>query len=199
MVTEVRPLDKKRRLIIFEDGDFVPLYLGELHRYHIEEGGSVSETVFFQLLETLRKRARLRCMHLLQKADKTEAQLKQKLKEGHYPPFLIEDAIGYVRGFGYTDDERYARQYVEQHGVKKSKRRLKQDLLQRGISPELVLKILEEDLIDEERSLRMLAEKKIASVKPRDRAGWQKVYRYLVGKGYGYQQISRVIGQLSQE
>ncbi|MCP6059851.1 hypothetical protein NL388_31820, partial [Klebsiella pneumoniae] len=62
--------------------------------------------------EILPKRAKIRAMHLLQKREYTVAQLKEKLEKGCYPERIIEDALDYVASFHYTDDLRFALQYI---------------------------------------------------------------------------------------
>lgn len=199
LVTDVRPVDKKKSLVYLDDGEKIPLYNRELKLYRIAAGEEISGKVFSEITAVLKKRARLRCLHLLQKADKTESQLVQKLKEGGYPPFLIEDALEYVKSFHYVDDERYARLYVEQNGARKSRRQMKQELAGRGISADMIQLVLTEETVDEDEAARKLARKKIAAVQPQDAAGWQKIYRYLAGKGYSYETISRAVEQLREE
>ena len=77
----------------------------------------------------LSKRAKLRCMHLLERRDYTEKQLRDKLRLGktQYPPEIIDEAIAYVKAYHYVDDARYARQYVECMKVKKSRRQIEQE------------------------------------------------------------------------
>ena len=95
-ITEVRVLDKKRSMVYLDSGEQLPLYQGELRRFKIESGTVLSDTDYEELMLSLKKRVRLRCLHLLQKADRTEIQLREKLKERHYPLFLNEDAIEYA-------------------------------------------------------------------------------------------------------
>jgi regulatory protein len=58
------------------------------------------------------KRARLRALHLLNDMGRTESQLRQKLKQNDYPDDVVEDAIRYVKSFGYVNDKEYARSYI---------------------------------------------------------------------------------------
>lgn len=198
-ITEVRVLDKKRSMVYLDSGEQLPLYQGELRRFQIESGTVLSDTDYEELMLSLKKRVRLRCLHLLQKADRTEIQLREKLKEGHYPLFLIEDALEYAKSFHYVDDARFARMYVEQYGTKRSRRQLKQDLLRRGVSAEQIEQALAEEEIDEDAAVRKLAQKKAAVLRPQSDADWLKVSRYLAGKGFGYETIHRTVNSLRRE
>lgn len=86
----------------------------ELSRYHLEEGAVLPPEVYEELVNrVLKKRATLRAMHILERTDKTEAQLRRKLEESEYPKEAVESAIAYVTSYGYLDDRRYAEHYIE--------------------------------------------------------------------------------------
>ena len=113
-VMSVVPLEKGKARIRFDDGTEVVLYKGEIRKLGIEEGCVVTEAVYDKILnEILGKRAIKRAMHLLEKQDRTERQLYDKLKQNGYPESCIESAIAYVKSYHYIDDVRYARSYIE--------------------------------------------------------------------------------------
>ena len=153
----------KTKYRVFLDGQpaFV-LYKGELSRYHIREGAVLEETVLAQIEEVIRKRARLRAMHLLNAMERTESQLRSKLEEGGYPREAVQDALDYVKSFGYVNDEDYARRFAENRKKSKSRREIQSLLLQKGLSREEVESALEEvygqeDALD---AIRRLAKKR---------------------------------------
>ncbi|MBQ4373989.1 MAG: regulatory protein RecX, partial [Lachnospiraceae bacterium] len=109
------------------------LYKREVKTYGLEAGEELSEEAYQRILEeTLIPRAKRRAMHLLEKQDRTRKNLEDKLRESDYPQTAIDAAIAYVESFHYIDDERYARSYVHFHQEGKSKRRIQQDLMQKG-------------------------------------------------------------------
>lgn len=65
-------------------------------------------------------------LYLLRSMDRTEQQLRQKLKEGDYPEEIIDIAIAYVQKLHYQDDRRYASNYVDYRKKNKSRLQLKQ-------------------------------------------------------------------------
>ena len=88
--------------------------------------------------------AKKQCLNFLKQSDKTETQLRRKLKEGGFPPFAVDGAIAYAASFHYIDDERYARNYLEMGGQKKSRKRMEMELLQKGIDREQIRRCLDE-------------------------------------------------------
>ena len=53
------------------------------------------------------KRAKHRALYLLERCDRTEQELRTKLSRS-YEPEIVEEAIRYVKQYGYIDDKRYA-------------------------------------------------------------------------------------------
>ncbi len=145
VVTDIVELDKKRSKV-FVDGEFAfVLYKGELRDYKIKVGNEISQSTYDEITGiVLSKRSKLRAMNLLQKKDYTEKQLRDKLSEGLYPQELIDEAIDYVKSYKYLDDNRFARDYITYHMSMRSRNRIIQDLVQKGIGKDFLMPIIEE-------------------------------------------------------
>ncbi len=110
---------KKVRVYIDNEFAFV-LYKGELRSYQIKEGSEIKEAEYLEITEKLLpKRAKLRCMNLLKAKSYTEKQLRDKLVQGEYRKEAIEEAIGYVKSYGYVDDRKYAEDFITYHMERK--------------------------------------------------------------------------------
>lgn len=189
---------KNKYKVCLEGGaDFV-LYKRELSKLHIEAGQDLSEELYEQILKEIQiPRAKKRAMHLLEKMDRTEQQLKTKLREAGYASEAIEEAISYVKSYHYIDDERYARTYIRIHQQSKSKQRLKMDLLKKGIDKEVIDLALEEEFEQsEEEMILQLLKKKHYDPSTADQKERNKMYRFLMQRGFRSSDISHVIGQL---
>ena len=113
-ITKIQALTKQKYRIFLDGESAFAVYKGELSRYHLEEGAVLPPEVYEELVNrVLKKRATLRAMHILERTDKTEAQLRRKLEESEYPKEAVESAIAYVTSYGYLDDRRYAEHYIE--------------------------------------------------------------------------------------
>lgn len=125
IVTKVE-LVSKNRYKVEVDGEFAfVLYRRELSHYQIREECEVSEESFEQIKkEVIIKRAKLRAMHLLNDMDRTESQLRTKLRQSCYTEDVVEAALAYVKSFGYIDDLDYAKRYIQNRQNQKSKREL---------------------------------------------------------------------------
>lgn len=187
----------KSKYKVYIDGQFAfVLYKGELSRYHLQEGCEVSR----ELYDTVRKdvvlkRARLRALHLLNAMGRTESQLRTKLSQSDYPADVVEDAIRYVKSFGYIDDAMYARNYIDSRKMQKSRKEIYMQLLQKGIDKEEIEAAMEEcyEKEDSVAAIQKLLEKKRFDPDQATPAEKQKIMAYLVRKGFGYEDIRRSI------
>lgn len=184
-IERIEQLEKGRRRLVFETGERLVLYKGEIRSYDLSEGQDISETLYQELLfDVLGKRATKRAMHLLEKQDRTEYQLREKLRQNEYPKEAVEQAIVYVKSYHYIDDLRYACSYVRYQKEKKSNRRLQQDLQKKGVAKEFIEQaLLEEGNEDETDAIQRLLEKKgYTPEMPREQAN--KIYQFLLRRGY---------------
>ena len=195
-VTKIEPVTKAKYKVFLEEQFAFVLYKGELSRYQIQEGAQLSEDTIREIKkEILEKRAKLRAMHLLERMDRTEAELYTKLKRDLYPEDIIETAMQYVKSFGYIGDKGYAKRFVKSRQGTKSKLEIKMALLQKGISKEIVSEVLEThyDGQDESVAIQRLLEKKRFSVERATEEEKRKMYGYLMRKGFAYEDIRRVV------
>lgn len=133
--------------------------------------------------------------------DRTEAQLREKLLNAEFEAEIVEQAIEYVKGFGYLDDERYVKNYIEYRRDKKSRRQLEQELqFRKGVSKELIQKVYEEvEPADEKALIRNLLEKKQYCSSGCDEKQRRKLIAALLRKGFHMGDILSVLHEEAEE
>lgn len=195
-ITDIKSVSKTK-FKVYLDGQFAfTLYKGELFRYRIQEDGELSEEVYQEIREkVVLKRAKLRAMHLLNDMDRTESQLRTKLLNGDYPADIADEAIAYVKSFGYINDESYIRRFIESRKNSKSKKEIYALLMKKGVDMERVREILSEYYSAEDslNAIRDLLRKKRYDPKGATDQEMRKIYGYLARKGFGYEDIRQVI------
>lgn len=203
-VIAVMPREKGRVCICFEDGVEAELYRGELHKLSkqesgilLKEGAYVPVALYQKVLkEILGIRVKKRALFLLERMDRTEQQLYEKLRQSGYPEVCVEDAVSYVKQYHYIDDLKYARTYVRCQQQKKSRRRLCMDLMQKGVARELIERALEEEFVSDEREkIEKLLEKRHYDSSCTDRKEQQRMYQFLMRRGYRSGDILAVMRQ----
>jgi len=117
--------------------------------------------------------------------DRTEQQLREKLKSSHYPEEVIEEAIEYVKSFHYLDDERYAENFTRYKKENMSRQQIKQKLMLKGVSKDIIQNAIEEEYdVDESIHIRNILEKKHFSYETADEGEFRRVYGYLLRRGF---------------
>ena len=194
-ITKIQALTKQKYRIFLDGESAFAVYKGELSRYHLEEGAVLPPEVYEELVNrVLKKRATLRAMQILERTDKTEAQLRRKLEESEYPKEAVESAIAYVTSYGYLDDRRYAEHYIEWKKQGKGKARLKMELVQKGISREIIEEVLESTDFGETREMiRQIILKKRKTDIPMNEKEKQRLYGFLMRKGFSSSDILAVM------
>lgn len=198
-VTAVEELSKSRSKV-YLDGEFAfVLYRGELRLYHVQEGEELAGEDYSEIMERLLpKRATLRAMNLLKSREYTESRLRSKLKEGLYPEKAIAEALRYVASFHYTDDLRYAVTYITDHECTRSRRRIEQDLIAKGIGRETMERAwakweADGGCQDEEAMIEKLLEKRRYDPENADFKEQQRTYSFLLRKGFSAEAVRRAM------
>ena len=196
VVTQIEPLTKTKWKV-YIDGKFAfVLYKGELSRFRIVQGEDVSEEIYEKIKnEVILKRVKLRSLHLLNQMDRTEEQLRTKLRQGHYTDDMIDTAISYVKSFGYIEDSAYAKRFVLSRQDSKSRKEIYAKLCQKGIAKDVIANAMEECYEDGEEltAIKKLVEKKRFDPYNATDSERQKIYGYLARKGFSYDSIRQVI------
>ncbi|MDE6969202.1 MAG: RecX family transcriptional regulator [Eubacterium sp.] len=197
IVTEITALahSKGKVKVCFEQAESLILYLSEVRNYGLEEQTAVSDELYETLYhEVVGKRAVKRAMHLLEKMDRTEAQLVRKLSESGYPDELVKEAVAYVKSYHYIDDERYARTFVRLNQERKSIGRMRMDLLARGVAEDIVARALEEETETEPEALiQKILEKKQFNPQTATHRETAKMYQFLLRKGFRSSEIMHLL------
>lgn len=199
IVTQITGITKGRYRIYIEEKPAFVLYRGEVRRLDIREGEAVSEGILREIHEEiLPARAKRRAMNLLQSRDYTESGLREKLQGGDYPENCIEEALAYVKSYGYVDDRRYAKDFIAYNLDRKSRTRIEQDLMRKGITKDIVRAVFEEleeegTRQDEEAMIRSLLEKKKYDPKTAARQDKQRMYAFLYRRGFHTEAINRAL------
>lgn len=200
-VTDIREYKVKGRFEIYLNDEFAfLLYKGELKKYNIIVGQELSAEIYTDIIDNvLIKRGKKRALNLLLKGDIPEKKLREKLIDNLYPKECIDEIISYVKGYNYIDDSRYARNYIGMNSSVKSRQIIRNKLLEKGISKEIIDEQIrlyyEEDELNagmEENLLKKLLQKKLKGNYDISYEERQKIYASLYRKGFSINQIEKV-------
>ena len=146
------------------------------------------------------REARKKALRLLTVSDRTEFQLREKLREGGFPPEVIDDAVEYVRSYHYIDDRRYAEVFIRSRKEEKSLFEIRMELKKRGVGDDLAEEALSTAEIDERAVVAHLFEKKYGKKDLTDPKLYERAFRYFGSRGFAYEDIkAAVTAALTQE
>lgn len=198
-ITRLEELSRSRSRVYIEQEFAFVLYKSELRSYHICEGEELEQSDYDEIINNvLPKRAKLRAMNLLKNREYTVKQLYDKLKEGCYPECIIEQALDYVASYHYTDDLRYAETYISDHEGTRSRRRIEQDLMGKGIDRATLEEAWQQweqrgGVQNEEAMVRQLLDKRHYDPETADLKEQKKVFGFLMRKGFSPEVIRRAL------
>ena len=200
-ISEIAGKDRGRSLIYLNDEPAFVLKDSEVRKLKLKEGEEIPPETYGKILEILNKRAKSRTLHILDRAEKTENELRKRLSEDLYPPEVIEEAVEAAKSGNFLNDERYAAQYIYAKSGKKSKKQIRIFLSQKGIDENVIdaaFSAFEEERAEEGEDpecvliLKLIKKRWPHEEKP-DPETEQKLYKYLMGKGFEYGKIRKVM------
>ena len=138
-----------------------------------------------------------KALKTIERTYKSEKELAQKLALKGYDDHIINRTINFMKEYNLLNDNNYATMYVKDKSRNIGKKKIKYSLLQKGIDEEIIESELEKINNDEVKAIVYeMALKKYKVFSKRENDNYkltQKLYRFLMGKGYDYDLIKDVV------
>lgn len=182
---EIAGPGSKARRLVFDDG----LDPRMTSAAAVKELGLVSEMVISRedversLAEVEPALAKDRALRLLGYREHSASELRRKLQDNGYPRALSDAITQRYVDVELVDDKRFAASWVRSRvSAGYGTRRIKQELAQRGVDPEVIDEAIADALDPEEEVDR--ARRALGGRTAPDRAGRDKLVRRLVTRGF---------------
>ena len=184
----------KTRANIYLDGEFAfALEMLTVMKLGLKIGKEVdTQTIKAAVFDSEVSVAFGKAVDYLARAMKTTKQLEDYLTKKGYAEDVVEKVIDKLKGYKYLDDQTYARLYTEQSKSHKGERRIKQELLNKGISHAEVDDQVQIDTDDQIATATTLAQKYLKN-KDRDIKTMQKLQRFLLYRGFDFDVVNSII------
>lgn len=199
--TQKRNLD---RVNVYIDDSFAfGLYDEIRYKYGLKSNMEITkEFIEDILLEEEKNKVRNFTLNYLSYRARSEKEIRDHLTKKEYDENLIDLAINFCKDKGYIDDLSFAKSYVRDRVNlnKHGSYRIKYDLQKKGVSRDIIDKVVDLDSDEEyERALK-LAEKKIYSYRNDDRnSKYRKLGGYLQRRGFPFPVVSKVLSEILDE
>lgn len=137
---------------------------------------------------------------LLEFRDRTERELRQKLKEREYSAEEINETVLFLKEYRYLDDETYVDRYIRSCAARKSRRQIRADLERKGVSREIIDLQLQEKTVDEDSQIRKLLQKKgYVPGKRLEPAEYRRIMGALGRRGFSGEAIRKAMESMREE
>lgn len=147
--------------------------------------------------------AKEKAFRLLGDMDRTKKELSERLTRVGVGEEAIRKTLEYLSGYGYVDDERYARHYYAHYCAGRGQRRIRMELLKKGIDKETVETVLSEaddtETENERERCLALARKRAAGQDLSDQRVRSRLLGYLARRGFREADIWAALRKLSQD
>ena len=190
----------KERCNVFIAGEYAfSLSLEIVMKYRLKKGSEIDEKELNLIKEEDEFAFALkRAVNYLSKSLKTKKELKTYLTGKGFSEKAVKYATEKLVSYGYIDDYAYAKQYLENCKKTQGDRLSDYKLMQRGISKEIIAKVREEVENNSFENAKVLAEKKLKN-KEINKENIFKVYRYLIGRGFSYEEAEHAVSFFKED
>ncbi len=192
LITEFNVVGQNVRISV--DGGFwdeIPYLIA--FDFRLNKGSEVDDSLLVSVKQKAdEKNAFDYAVKYLSRYSVTAKRLKQKLYEKEYNKSVVENAAARLLDLKYLDDYAFAENLVASKSKKLGKRRLKSELLNKGVGSDIIDEVLEtldnDDMFDIAMSV---AEKWYRSHELVTIQDSQKFFRFMAYRGFDYDLINR--------
>lgn len=174
------------RLIRLESGDSMTVPLPVVKAAPLKVGQSVIQEAYFKRVLPLEAGLALeQASRMLMMRDRTTQEIRGRLKEVGYTEQTVESVVQKLLDARVLDDSRYLENFISMRVKRMGTRRIRQELMQKGISQPLIDEALEE--IDRDALLESAVKhaKKALARKTEDKRHQRNLaYAALARRGY---------------
>ena len=191
ILTEIEEISKNKRRLHFDSGIVLPMSSFETSKRGLTGGMELNDADYEALIHDVTVKAEKYILGLLTDSDRTRKEITDKLKQAGYPEEVMNEALAYVDYYGYIDDERYARAFAEHYRSSLSSAAIRNKLLQKGVSKDLIDEALAQEVPDESAQIKDILRRRFTDkgLDLTDRKTRDKAMRYLLSRGYSYSDI----------
>ena len=196
---EVQKKDKNR-CNLFLDGEFLAgVSLETAIKEGLKEGKELDKNKLGEIIFTQEKEKALKkAIDYISKALKTKRQVIEYLERKEYSTEVINITISKMLEYGLIDDVEFSRRYIESTSKKQGKKLIEFKLMSKGVKKQDIEKAYESIEETDEDGVYNLAIKHLKN-KERTRENLGKTYKYLVGKGFLFEEIDRAMSRIKEE
>lgn len=193
-ITAQKRNDKFFNIII--DGDFAfSLSQIDILYYKLEVGSKISKERYeFILNNSILSKAKDKAFHFIGYKARTEKEIRLKLSQ-EFNNEVVENVVSLLKRYNYINDSEFTVKYINDRVniSNYGKRRIKMELSNKGIASDIIAEAFSSFEFDEETVITKLIEKKLKNSTAIDFKKKQKLFNFLVNRGFDFEEIKKVL------
>lgn len=190
----------KERVNLFIDGEFYcGLSLEIVLKNQLKVNAELTnDELEYIVKEGSYKEALAKGVNYLSKALKTKRQVKEYLLKKEFPEEIVWQVVDRLKEIGLINDVEFSKHYIESVSSSQGKKMVEFKLMSKGVRKEDIACAYEQISVNYDDSAKIIAKKHIKN-KERTKENLLKTYKYLIGKGFSYEQAQSAISLLKEE
>ena len=199
-ITQISAQQKnKDRCNIFIDGEYsFSVSTETVYKFYLKTGKELSEEEITAIKEDGERTSALnRATEYLSKAYKTRKQVKDYLLKKGYSEDAVYYTVSRLTETGYINDSEYARRYFETASKNQGKKLSAYKLMAKGVRKDVIDEAYEKAAVPSKENAAAVAEKYMRN-KEINKENLAKTYRYLIGRGFSYDEASEAISAFKE-
>lgn len=200
-ITAIAAQEKdKNRCNLFIDGEFcLALPIDTVLDYRLKVGDEIAEDKLREIrLEGDKAFALKKAVAYVGAGMKTKKQVITYLRRKELSDNAVFYAIDKLKEYGLIDDEEYAKRYIETCSKTNGKKLASFKLMEKGVSKDVIEKAYEDVNPLGKENAKALAERRLHN-KEITKELLQKTYRYLLSRGFSYEEVEYAISSVKGE
>lgn len=200
-ISSIRVQEKNSsRCNVYVDGEFFAgISLELVMQFRLKVDMEIDKKLLYEILnENEKKDALNKAISYISKTLKTKRQIKDYLIKKGYSEDVAWCCVDKLKEYGYIDDCSYSKRYIESLSKSQGRRLIEYKLMMKGVKKEDISSAYEEIDVDSKESAKLIAEKYLKN-KEKTKETIAKAYRYLIGKGFSYEEVEYALSQFKED
>lgn len=200
-ISSIRVQEKNSsRCNVYVDGEFFAgISLELVMQFRLKVDMEIDKKLLYEILnENEKKDALNKAISYISKTLKTKRQIKDYLIKKGYSEDVAWYCVDKLKEYGYIDDCSYSKRYIESLSKSQGRRLIEYKLMMKGVKKEDISSAYEEIDVDSKESAKLIAEKYLKN-KEKTKETIAKAYRYLIGKGFSYEEVEYALSQFKED
>lgn len=200
IITDILQQKKvKNRCNVFVDGEFsFAVYVDTVIKFGLKKDLVLDDELKKKILEDDEKLyAFSLSTKYLSRVVKTKKQVITYLKGKGFSDKTIFAVIDKLIEYGFINDEEYVRRYLTTYSRSQGKRLADYRMMKNGISKTVIESVMESFDDNSKENAYNIAEKRLKN-KTVDKVLLSKTYRYLISKGFSYEDAEYAVSKFKE-